>query len=490
MHWALILALLVSPLAMIRATPVSAAPALPPGFIDEVVANVFQPTALAFTPDGRMLAAAKTGQVHVFKDDVPLGQAVDLGAKICPEWERGLIGLTVDPDFATNRAIYLFYTHKKDGACPLFNDPNRAPLSEFPENRVSRFTLGDNNVIDTNSEVVILDHIISLGIHNAGHLEFGPLDKLLYVSVGDGGCRFPEMNNCQASNTNARRNDLLYGKILRVNRDGTFPASNPYAGDANVRRCANPAGVPAGTGRCGEIYSTGLRNPFRFAFQPGTQNFYINDVGTAIWEEINKGAAGADYGFNVREGHCKNNSATDCNPAADGSVIGGLTNPIFDYNHDVTQCASITGGAFVPNGVWGAPYDGSYIFSDFVCGKIFRLAPKAGGGFTMVPFVEGLGSSSAVHMTFGPYKGTQALYYTTFENGDSVRRISKALPGDLPPTASFTATPQASASAPALVNFNGSASTDPDNDDLDFHWNFGDGTSATTELPTTTHNYT
>jgi glucose/arabinose dehydrogenase len=489
LRWALIVALLVTPLAIIRAAPAQGG-VLPTGFIDELVAQVDQPTGVTFTPDGRMLVIGKAGKVLVYRDDVFLKEAIDLAPQICPEWERGLVGITVDPDFGvgTNRTIYVFYTHKKKGVCPLFNDPNRPPISEFPANRVSKFTLNDDNTINLASEVVILDNIPSSGIHGSGHLAFGPLDKLLYVSVGDAGCTYPEMVKCQSANTNARRTDILFGKILRLNKDGSFPSSNPFAGDADVRRCGNPAGVPGGTGRCGEIFATGLRNPFRFAFQPGTQTFYINDVGTGTWEEIDKGAKGADYGFNIREGHCKNASTTDCQKA-DGSTVSGLTNPIFSYNH-TTGCSSVVGGAFVPQGTWGAPYDGSYLFADFVCGKILRLAPKAGGGFDMIPFVEGLGSSSAVHMEFGPFAGTKALYYTTFEENDGVHRISQGLPSEIAPTASFTATPKSSTTAPLAVTFNGAASTDPDNDDLDFHWDFGDGTTAKTEEPTTAHTFT
>ncbi|HEY3239898.1 MAG TPA: PQQ-dependent sugar dehydrogenase, partial [Acidimicrobiia bacterium] len=489
LRWALLIALLVAtPLAVVRAGPAQAV--LPTGFIDELVAQVDQPTGLTFTPDGRMIVIGKAGKILVYKNDVFLKEAIDLSPQICSEWERGLVGITPDPDFGvgTNRTIYVFYTHKTKDVCPLFNDPNRAPISDFPANRVSKFTLNDDNTINPASEVVILDHIPSSGIHGAGDLAFGPLDKLLYVSVGDAGCTYPEMVKCQSANTNARRTDILFGKILRLNKDGSFPASNPYAGDADVRRCGNPAGVPAGTGRCGEIYATGLRNPFRFAFQPGTQNFYINDVGTGTWEEIDKGVKGADYGFNIREGHCANASTTDCQ-TADGSTVNGLTNPIFDYNH-TTGCSSVVGGAFVPQGTWGAPYDGSYMFADFVCGKILRLAPKSGGGFEMVPFVEGLGSSSAVHLEFGPFAGTKALYYTTFEENDGVHRISKGLPDELAPTASMVATPKSATSAPLAVTFDGSASTDPDNDALHYHWDFGDGATALTEGPTTAHTFT
>ena len=96
---------------------------------------------------------------------------------------------------------------------------------------------------------------------------------------------------------------------------------------------------------------------------------------------------------------------------------------------------AVTGGAFVPNGLWPAPFDGAYLFADYMCGKIFRLVPATGGGYTPVPLVEGLGASSAVSMVFGPYQDTQALYYTTYADGGQVRRISHQDQANSAPTA-------------------------------------------------------
>src|SRR5205823_9822769 len=94
--------------------------------------------------------------------------------------------------------------------------------------------------------------------------------------------------------------------------------------------------------------------------------FFINDVGQATWEEIDLGQAGADYGWNVREGHCALFSTTDCGPPT-----AGMTNPIYDYGH--TDCGAVTGGAFVPNGIWPSQYDNTYLYMDLNCGKIFQL---------------------------------------------------------------------------------------------------------------------
>jgi glucose/arabinose dehydrogenase len=477
----LILCLVATLLPLIGATAPAQA-ALPDGFTDGLITDdIFQPVALAFTPDGRMLVASKVGSLFVMRDTTVLGR-LNIEDRVCSNWERGLIGMAVDPDFGqgANRSIYVYYTAKRSATCPLFNDPVPSPTSAYPVNRVSRFTLADNNTFDVASEVVLIDHIPSPGIHNAGHLEFGPVDKLLYVSVGDGGCQLSDLTKCQSLNTNALREDLLLGKILRVNRDGAFPTTNPYANDSGVRRCGAPSGVPAGTGRCGEIFATGLRNPFRFTFKPGTNTFYINDVGNTIWEEIDVGAKGADYGWNVREGRCATNSRTDC-----GSPPSGMTNPIFDYDHR-TGCSSITAAAFVPEGLWPAPLSGSYLFGDYVCKKLFMLTPKSGGGFTQTLVSDAVGP--IVHMAFGRHAGTTALFYATFSG--QVRVIYSPLPGDIPPTAAFTASTLSAPTAPLTVQFDARGSKDADGDPLTYHWSFGDGDTLDTTSPLAAHTFT
>ena len=104
-----------------------------------------------------------------------------------------------------------------------------------------------------------------------------------------------------------------------------------------------------------------------------------------------------------------------------------MTNPIFDYGR-ADGCRSITGGAFVPNGLWPAAYQGKYLFADFACGKIFRLDSNGSGGFNRVDFATNLGGNSVVALGFGPAGATQALYYTTYAGGGQVRRIVDTRP--------------------------------------------------------------
>jgi glucose/arabinose dehydrogenase len=453
---------------------------LQPGFGDELLTSVNKPTALAFTPDGRMLVTTQPGQLRVYKNGTLLQTpALTLGGKGCYNKERGLLGVAVDPDFSTNHYVYLFYTSKKHAVCPTgqFTSPDN------PVNRVSRFTMA-GDIVDPSSELVLVDNIPSPGNHNAGDLQFGK-DGYLYISVGDGECDYIGDSGCNGANDASRDQHILLGKVLRITRDGAIPGSNPFTGPDSAR--CNVTGRTDVGKKCQETFAWGLRNPFRMAFDPNASDtrFFVNDVGQNVWEEVNQGRSGADYGWNLCEG------AHD-NPNRSGSVdcsAAPYTPPIHEYSH-VTGCGSITGGAFVPDGLWPAEYDGSYLYGDYVCGKIFKLTPSGGGGFTQSEFVSGLGSSSAVAMTFGPHQGSQALYYTSYANGGEIHRITHTVADNRSPNAVVSADPT-SGTLPLGVNFDGSASSDPDTgDSLSYVWDFGDGSpTETTSTPMTSHTY-
>ena len=454
--------------AALNATP-SAAITLPAGFSDALVTSLGSPTAIAFTPDGRLLATTQPGLVQVYQQDgTLLGTAIDLTATTCSNSERGVLGIAVDPLFTTNGFVYLYQSLKIGGTCPTSS-------ATSPVNRVGRYVMSGNTLTFDRELVGGIPSFA--GNHNAGDLQFGK-DGFLYVSVGDGGCDYAG-GGCAGANDASRDRNSLVGKILRITRDGGIPAGNPFTGAGTVR-CNTGNGLAGSV--CQETFAWGLRNPFRIAFDPNAAGtvFRINDVGQNTWEEIDQGTSGADYGWNVREGFCANGSTTDCgsNP---------YTNPIFAYGRS-DGCTSITGGAYVPSSAWPAPYSGAYLFSDYVCGKIFRLEPNGSGGWNRVDFATGLGGSSAVHLRFGPWNGTQALYYTTYAGGGQIRRIVYT-PANNPPTAAVTASPT-SGSVGVRVNFNGSGSSDPDGDALTYIWNFGDGSPAVqTSTATTSHQY-
>jgi len=467
---AVVVALAVSNLATTDAAPTvgrdlpGVASQVPPGFSDSVVATVAAPTALTWTPDGRMVITSKPGRVVVRHEDGTRTTALDISARVCGDHERGLVGVAVDPAFAANGYVYLYYTHKVRGSC--------GGAGPFPANRVSRFVLGADDTIAPSSEKVLLDHIVSPeGHHIAGDLEFGT-DGFLYVSVGDGVCSLVHRTRCGPTNDNSQRLRVPHGKILRVTRGGRPAASNPYAGARGSRWCTRPSCVPPGIGPCKEIYASGFRNPFRFARKPGTSLFYVNDVGLHTWEEVDLLRKGRNYGWNDREGHCRRDSATDCGP------VRGFTNPIHAYRHG--DCRSITGGAFVPADVWPG-WGGSYLYSDFSCGKIFRLQRTADGSLRRSTFVSG--ASGPVHLRFGPDGNQTSLYYLSYFT-DTVHRISRSTT-NTPPVADFAYRPDG-----LTVSFSGAASRDPDGDRITtWAWEFGDGSTAETTTPTLTHSY-
>lgn len=434
---------------------------LPEDFNEQIVLpGLGQPTAIAWLPDGQMLVTTKSGGVVRDSGEVA-NPVLDLSSRTCDGSETGLLGLAVDPNFGSGqRYIYVYYTFKK-GSC---ND------AAGRVNRLSRFSLDGN--LSPGPEDVLLDNISAKGgNHNGGDVQFGK-DGLLYVSVGDAGTDIVNGNG-QNGNGNARRLSLLNGKILRVTPDGAVPASNPFTG-AGTTSCAltgqapvlredgqaqkkkkkrkgkkgknnnsnkkkqkrkrqhknnqnqqqpppgqqpTPPGANPPTGDesvCQEIYATGLRNPYRIAFDPdgtaGNQRLYINDVGGGAWEEIDQASAGADYGWNVREGPCPTGSQGNCAPD------GRFSEPIFAYPH-VAGCCTITGGAFVPDASgWPADFLDAYLFSDFISGQISILRDESTG-----QSLPALGSGTrATHLAFGP---DNALYYTTFEGGGQVRKI-------------------------------------------------------------------
>ena len=383
---------------------------LPVAFTDTVVAAVPAPVALAETPDGRLLVADQTGKVRVIKNGTLLTRpALNISTKVCSNGERGLLGVAVDPNFAVNGFVYVYYTFEKFAGCNTFVD--------IPVNRVSRFRMvGD--IMKKPTETILIDEIPNYaGNHNAGFVGFGH-DGMLYISVGDGGCDYTGVTGCAADNGISRHDNTPLGKVLRITPSGGIPADNPFTG-AGTARC-NQGAIADGM-KCQETYMHGFRNPFRLAFDPnsGPTRLFVNDVGQDRWEEIDEAVKGADYGWNVREGHCATGSTTNCGPPP-----AGMTNPIFDYLH-ANGCSAITGGAFVPDGVWTAKFHGGYFYSDYICHQIFLLRPDGVGGWTSSTFASGLAGGGPVALFFAPHGTKTSLYYTTYANGGEVHVIDR-----------------------------------------------------------------
>ena len=292
---------------------------LPTGFVEtQIASGLSSPTAMEFAPDGRLFVCLQGGNLRVVKNGALLPTPF-VTLTVDSSGERGLLGVAFDPSFATNNFVYVYYTVPGSPA----------------HNRVSRFT-ANGDVAVAGSEVVLLnlDNLSSATNHNGGAIHFGP-DGKLYVAVGE---------NANSANSQTLVN--LLGKVLRINSDGTIPADNPFFNTAGARK---------------EIWALGLRNPFTFAFQPGTGRLFINDVGQSTWEEINDGIAGSNYGWSICEGACSPPNAN-------------FRDPLFQYGHgssSTTGCAIVGGNFYNPSVVqFPASYVGKYFFADLCTGWI------------------------------------------------------------------------------------------------------------------------
>lgn len=319
----------------------------------------------------RLFIVEQTGRIKVMQNGEVLPVPfLDITAKVRSGGERGLLGLAFPPDFANRRHFYVNYTEGR-GAPDL-----RTVVARY------RVSADDPNRADPASEDKILVVDQPFDNHNAGQLAFGP-DGFLYVGLGDGGGANDPVRAGQNPQT-------LLGKMLRIDVES---GAKPYA---------IPPGNPfAGGGARAEIWALGLRNPWRFSFDRETGDLYIADVGQNRREEINfepaGSAGGLNYGWSVMEGTLC--FVPGCNPAA-------YTPPVFDYTQNGSQ--SVTGGSVYRGNVHGG-WRGTYIFGDFVSGRLMGLRRGAAGweGRTLLT-LEGWNLS-----TFGEDEGGE-IYFARY----------------------------------------------------------------------------
>lgn len=358
-------------MACLAPLPLKAA-TLPAGFTEmQVGANVgLSPTAMEIAPDGRIFVCLQGGQLRVIKNGALLATPF-VTVSVNPSGERGLLGVAFDSDFASNQFVYLYYT------------TSSAPV----HNRISRFT-ANGDVALAGSEVVLmdLDNLSGATNHNGGAIHFGP-DGKLYVAVGD---------NANAANAQSLANRL--GKILRLNSDGTIPMDNPST---------FPGIVGSTTGANQAIWAVGLRNPFTFAFQPGTGRMFLNDVGEVTWEEINDGIPGSNYGWNICEGNCSPPNAN-------------YRDPLFQYPHGGAAAESgcaIVGAAFYnpASNQFPNSYVGKYFFADLCRGWIRLLDPATNSATAFASDID-----TPVDLKIG---ADGSLYYLAQGNGGQVFRV-------------------------------------------------------------------
>lgn len=333
------------------------------------------PVDIQHAGDGtnRLFVVEQEGRILVFENDAGVGNTeifLDISNQVLFGGEQGLLGLAFHPNFEQNGYFYVDYTA---------DNPRRTVISRFTADP------SNPNTVDPESELIILEVDQPYGNHNGGQISFGP-DGYLYIAFGDGGSGGDPQGNGQNLST-------ILGSIIRIDVDNTgsemnygIPEDNPFAGNTEGYR--------------EEIYAYGLRNPWRFSFDPETELLWAADVGQNEYEEINIIEKGNNYGWNIMEGlHCFEPST--------GCDTSGLTMPVWEYDHGDGQ--SVTGG-FVYRGSSAQEISGDYIYADFVSGRIWAFA------FFGNPANRLLFNTDLQISTFGVDQN-QELYFASFSDG-------------------------------------------------------------------------
>ena len=306
-------------------------------------------TDIANAGDERLFVAQRDGRIRIIRPDgtVAAEPFLDIHTQVeTTGSEQGLLGLAFHPQYARNGHFYVYYTRRSD-------PPNTAP------NVIARFEVDPANPDRAlpKSEVVVLSIPTAGASHQGGSLRFGP-DGYLYSGVGD------------STDAQLAQNPMsLRGKILRIDIDSggsaayAIPPDNPFAGSTAARP---------------ELWATGLRNPYRLAFDRLTGDLLIADVGLHQWEEINVARSGGlNFGWPCLEGSSVLSREPKCLPQS------RFTPPVFAYDHNGPHCAVIGGAVY--RGERYPVMDGHYFFADFCSGAVWTLTP---GQRSAVPLIR------------------------------------------------------------------------------------------------------
>lgn len=444
-------------------TPATASIRLPEGFVIEEIfppSVLTTPTDFEFLPDGSILVAEKgrgseMGTADIYLIEQPGETAVltsVLGLPTNPQGDSGVLGLILDPNFAENRYFYVWYS-------------TRGTAFEFEHGgtshyRLSRFTLDPTTkTADPASEQIILDDIPRAHYHNGGGMAFDNAGNL-YLATGDTWTLIWEPHFSQAPQN-------LLGKVLRIR-----PTEQGYAVPDDNPFVDNPAYRP-------EIYALGTRNPFRMTQRQQDDTIVFGDVGFVHWEELDKVAAGANYGWPQREGPCPRGQYLPCPAASEAE-----TDPFGYYPHpEGVGCCSggaVAGMAFYEGQTFPAEYHNQLFMADF--NHQFIAAVDLDVGLIEAPyFAENVGS--IVDMAYHD----EALYLLDIVRG-TISRIYYA--GDnTPPQATITADSTFGV-PPHPITFSATLANDHGGN-YRYLWHFDDATppQETTEA-TVTHTYT
>jgi glucose/arabinose dehydrogenase len=356
----------------------------------------------------------QAGRIRVVQSGTVLAtDFLDLRGAIAAGGERGLLGMAFSPDYAATGRFYVNFTNPSGHTVVArFVRATSAPPAANPSSRFDlRWPSGLRYIVQPYAN------------HNAGDLAFGP-DGCLYVGLGDGGSANDPENRAQNPAE-------LLGKMLRLDVNVADSDPNGYVvPGSNPFRAGGPAGVLP------EIWSFGLRNPWRYSFDPpsrgGTGALIIADVGQGAWEEVDyepAGRGGRNYGWRYREG--AHDNVTSIAPA-----YAPLVDPIHEYSHSVGQ--SITGGFVYRGSGLPSSYRGRYFFADYVQGRVWSIgltidpATGAATASARTDHTVDLGGSAVLGNISSFGVDSSGELYVVNHTGGTIVQITGGRP--LPPT--------------------------------------------------------
>jgi len=327
--------------------------------VTKIAGNLRSPVYITNAGDGsgRLFIVEQAGRILVLKDGSLLGTPfLDIRSLVASGGERGLLSVAFHPDFAANGVFVVNYTRASSQSA-LVGDTIIARYRVSP-------AWGDVADRASGQTLLVIDQ--PQANHNGGLVMFAP-DGTLYIGMGDGGAG-GDIGTGHAAQGNGQSLTTLLGKMLRIsvgaNGPYTIPSNNPNLGSGTRR----------------EIWSYGLRNPWRFSFDRATGDMYIADVGQNAWEEVNFQPAaskgGENYGWPAREG--THVYRADVRPAR-------FVGPVAEYSHATGGC-SVTGGYVYRGSRIPAMY-GFYVFGDYCSGMLWTLV-RFGGRWVMSPLMR------------------------------------------------------------------------------------------------------